>query len=55
MAVARSCLTLRVCCIVVPMCYDPPISAPERSSNDQTQTTVGDGCGASQSELVQVS
>lgn len=55
MAVARSCLTLWVCCIVVPMFVDPLITAPGLSSDDQNQTPVGEGCGASRLGLVQVS
>jgi hypothetical protein len=54
MAIARSCLTLWVYRILVPMCYAPPISAPGPSSNDQTQTPVGDGRGTSRLGLVQV-
>ncbi len=43
MAVARSCLTLWVCCIVVPMFFAPPITAPGLSSDGHNQTPVGEG------------
>lgn len=52
MAVARSCLTFWVCCIVVRMVVDLPITAPGRSSDDQNQTLVCEGCGASRLGLV---
>jgi hypothetical protein len=55
MAVTRSCLTFWVYCIVVPMCFDPPITAPGLSCDDQNQTPVGAGRGASRLRLAQVS
>ena len=54
MAVARSCLTFWVCCIVGPMCFDPPITAPGLSSDDQNQTQGGVGLGVSRLGLAQV-
>lgn len=55
MAVALSCLTLWVYCIVVPMCIDLPITALGFSSDDQDQAQVDEGRGASPLGLVQVS
>jgi hypothetical protein len=55
MAVARSCLTFWVCCIVVPMFFDPPITVPGLSSDDQNQPPVGDGREASRLGLAEVS
>ncbi|MDH5727286.1 MAG: hypothetical protein OEY60_17640, partial [Nitrospira sp.] len=55
MALARSCLTFWVYCIVVPMFVDPSITAPGLSSDDQNQTPVGEGGGASRLGLAQVS
>ncbi len=54
MAVARSCLTFWVSCIIVPMFVDPPITATGLSCDDQNQTPVGDGRGASRLGLAQV-
>jgi hypothetical protein len=54
MAFARSCLTFWVCCIVLPMSFDPPISAPGLSSDDQNQTQGGVGLGVSRLGLAQV-
>lgn len=45
MALARSCLTFWVYCIVVPMFFDPPIVAPGLSSDDQNQIPVRVGGG----------
>jgi|CXWL01.1.fsa_nt_gi hypothetical protein len=55
MAVARSCLTLWVSCIVVPMFLDPPITIPGFSSDDQNQAPVGEGSWISRFGLVPVS
>ena len=55
MALARSCLTFWVYCIVVPMCFDPPITALGLISQDPNQTPVGEGRGASRLGLAQVS
>lgn len=41
--------------IVLPMFFDPPITAPGLSSDDQNQAQVGDWRGASRLGLVQVS
>jgi hypothetical protein len=54
MAVARSCLTLWVYCIVVRMLFDPPMTAPGLSLNDQKRTQVGEGSWMSQFGLVKV-
>jgi hypothetical protein len=47
MAFARSCLTLWVYYIVVPMFVDPPITTPGMISDDWNQTPVGEGSGVS--------
>ncbi len=54
MAIARSCLTFWIYCIVVPMFFAPPIIFPGFSSDDRNQTQVGEGRGASRLGLVQV-
>lgn len=55
MALARSCLTLWVSCLVLPLFFDPPITAHGLSSDDHNQAQVGDWRGASRLGLVQVS
>jgi hypothetical protein len=55
MAVARSCLTFWVYCIVVPMFFDPPMTAPGLFSDDQNQVQVGEGREASRPGLAPVS
>jgi hypothetical protein len=55
MAVARSCLTLWVYCIVVPMLFDLPITTPGMLSDDRNQAPVGEERGTSRLRLVQVS
>jgi hypothetical protein len=54
MAFARSCLTWGSLYRFF-MFFDPPITAPGLSSDDQSQTQVGDGRGAPPLGLVQVS
>jgi hypothetical protein len=55
MAVARSCLTFLVCCIVDLKFFAPPITARGFSSDDQHQTPVGEGRGVFHLGQVQVS
>ncbi len=55
MATARSCLTLWVYRILVPMFVDPPITGSRRPSEDENQAPVGEGPGVFQLGLVQVS
>ena len=55
MAVARSCLTLWVYRILVPMIFGPPITGPSRSWEGENRMLVGERDGASRLGLVQVS
>jgi hypothetical protein len=55
MALARSCLTLWVSCILMLMFVDPPNHRSELSLDDQNPTPVGEGRGVFQLGLVQVS
>lgn len=54
MAIARSCLTLWIYRILVPMQLDPPMTVPELCSDDQIQTLVGEGRGVLQLGLARV-
>lgn len=45
MASATICLTLSVYCIIVSMCFDPPITTHGLSSDDQNQVQIGVGVG----------